>query len=445
MQIDQLAINEDQLYRKVALRLMPFLLCCYLMAYLDRVNVGFAKLQMLGELKLTSTAYGLGAGLFFIGYVLLEVPSNIILHRVGARLWIARIMITWSLLSAATAFVHTPMQFYVLRFFLGVAEAGFIPGVLLYLTYWFPAERRGRMNGIFLAALPLSAIVGGPISGWILSALSGAHGLSGWRWLFLIEAAPSLALGVVTLFFLNDRIIDAKWLSSQEKQTLLNNVAREDKEKEGLSELSVAFRTPRVWLLGLIFFCIASGNNLISFWMPTVVSQTKVSNPMFIGMLAAVPSIAAVFAMIMVSSHADRVNERRWHTAIPMACAGVGLSITAYAGHEITIAMVGLVIAAASAASALASFWSLPAGFLSGSAAAAGIALVNSIGNLSGFTSTFLVGWIADVTGSTSPSLYLFACFLVAGGALIVLLPARPVPQEAGSAKYGRQARASGD
>lgn len=402
---------------------MPFLLCCYLMAYLDRVNVGFAKLQMLHELNLSSTAYGLGAGLFFIGYVLLEVPSNIVLHRVGARLWIARIMITWALLSGATAFVHTPMQFYFLRFFLGVAEAGFIPGVLLYLTYWFPAQRRGRVNGIFLAALPLSAILGGPLSGLILSALSGVQGISGWRWLFLIEAVPSFVLGIATLFFLDDHVATARWLSEEEKQTLIQNVAREERAKEEFSQLSTAFKSPRVWMLGLIFFCIASGNNLISFWMPTVVSQAKVTNPLFVGLLTAVPSIVAVFAMILISSHADKVNERRWHTGVPMIMAGVGLVITAAGGHDITFAMIGLIISAACAASALASFWSLPAEFLAGSAAAAGIALVNSIGNLSGFTSTFLVGWIADVTGSTSPSLYLFACFLAAGGILTVLLP----------------------
>lgn len=328
---------DDRLYRKVSLRLMPFLLCCYLMAYLDRVNVGFAKLQMLHELNLSSTAYGLGAGLFFIGYVLLEVPSNIVLHRVGARLWIARIMITWALLSGATAFVHTPMQFYFLRFFLGVAEAGFIPGVLLYLTYWFPAQRRGRVNGIFLAALPLSAILGGPLSGLILSALSGVQGISGWRWLFLIEAVPSFVLGIATLFFLDDHVATARWLSEEEKQTLIQNVAREERAKEEFSQLSTAFKSPRVWMLGLIFFCIASGNNLISFWMPTVVSQAKVTNPLFVGLLTAVPSIVAVFAMILISSHADKVNERRWHTGVPMIMAGVGLVITAAGGHDITL------------------------------------------------------------------------------------------------------------
>lgn len=238
--------TEERTYAKITTRLVPFLFICYLAAYLDRVNVGFAKLQMSSELKFSETVYGFGAGIFFLGYVLFEVPSNIVLHRVGARLWIARIMITWGLLSGAMAFVTTPTMFYVLRFLLGVAEAGFIPGILLYLTYWYPASRRGRITAIFLAAIPVSSIIGGPVSGWILSALSGVHGLSGWQWLFIVETIPSLVLGIAILFYLDDRVAAAKWLNEDEKKIVATNIANDQKGKEEFSHLSYAFKSGRV-------------------------------------------------------------------------------------------------------------------------------------------------------------------------------------------------------
>ncbi len=368
---------EGATYRKVTMRIVPFLFLCYLAAYLDRINVAFAKLQMLDELKLSEQVYAFGASVFFIGYVLVEVPSNVVLHRVGARLWIARIMLTWGLLSGAMIFVHTPLSFYVVRFLLGVAEAGFIPGVLLYLTYWYPARRRGRITAIFLTAIPMSSIFGGPLSGWILNAVSGAHGLSGWQWLFLIETIPSLVLGLITLFYLDDRVAAAKWLDDDEKQLIARNIAHEDSEKEDFSKLSAAFRTPRVWLLGVIYFGIVSGIYLNSFWVPTILKQTGISDPFAIGLLTAVPYIVATVAMIVVNASADRLRERRWHTLVPCLATALGFALTAWAGGHAMAAMVGLVFAVAGALSAQAAFWSLPASFLGGAAAAAGIALVN--------------------------------------------------------------------
>ncbi len=418
---------EERTYRKVTMRIVPFLFICYLAAYLDRVNVGFAKLQMLSELNFSETVYGFGAGIFFLGYVIFEVPSNVIMHKVGARLWIARIMITWGLISGAMVFVRTPMTFYVLRFLLGVAEAGFIPGILLYLTYWYPANRRGRITAIFLTAIPMASIFGGPLSGWILNEVSGAHGLSGWQWLFLLETIPSLILGVVTLLYLDDRVVSAKWLDANEKRIIAENIDREDKEKEGLSHLSSAFKTGRVWLLGLIYFCIASGIYIISFWLPTLIKQTGVSDPLQIGLLTALPYIAAVVAMIAVNSHADRVRERRWHTLLPCLVTAFGLVLTAWAGNNTPLAMLGLILATAGASTAQSSFWTFPAAFLGGAAAAAGIALINSLGNIAGFASTFLVGWMTDLTHSTSASLYLFAALLAVGGLLILTIPARLV------------------
>lgn len=418
---------EDRTYRKVTLRLLPFLFLCYLAAYLDRVNVAFAKLQMLDELKFSEQVYAFGASVFFIGYVLVEVPSNVILHRVGARLWIARIMISWALLSGAMAFVQTPLTFYVMRFLLGVAEAGFIPGVLLYLTYWYPARRRGRITAIFLTAIPMASVFGGPVSGWILHGAGGAYGLSNWQWLFLIEAVPSLVLGVVTLFYLDDRVASAAWLDEDERRLVAGAVAREEEEKESMSQLSAAFRTPRVWLLGLIYFGIVCGIYLNSFWVPTIIKQTGVSDPFRIGLLTAVPYLAAVIAMIALNSNADRMRERRWHTLIPCLVTAAGFAFTAWAGGDTVLAMVGLVLAVAGASSAQAAFWSLPGAFLGGTAAAAGIALVNSLGNLAGFTTNNIVGWLAAATHSNSASLYLFAAVLVASGALVLAIPARLV------------------
>ncbi len=249
---------EERIYRKVTLRLVPFLFICYFAAYLDRVNVGFAKLQMLHDLRFSETEYGFGAGIFFLGYVLFEVPSNVIMHRVGARVWIARIMLTWGIISGAMAFAHSALTFYILRFLLGVAEAGFIPGILLYLTYWYPAYRRGRITALFLAAIPAASIFGGPLSGGI-------------QWLFIAETIPSLILGIATLFYLDDRVERVRWFSEPEKRVVAENVARENQEKAGHSHLSEAFSNGRVWLLGLIYFGIASGIYIISFWLPMII------------------------------------------------------------------------------------------------------------------------------------------------------------------------------
>ncbi|MCA7120519.1 MAG: MFS transporter [Acidibrevibacterium sp.] len=417
--------SEGATYRKVTLRIVPFLFLCYLAAYLDRINVAFAKLQMLDDLKLSEQVYAFGASVFFIGYVLVEVPSNVVLHRVGARLWIARIMITWGLLSGAMIFVRTPLSFYIVRFLLGVAEAGFIPGVLLYLTYWYPARRRGRITAIFLTAIPMSSIFGGPLSGWILNVVSGAQGLRGWQWLFLIETIPSLILGVATLFYLDDRVASARWLDDKEKQIITRNVADEDAEKEDFSQLSAAFRTPRVWLLGLIYFGIVSGIYLNSFWVPTIIKETGIIDPLAIGLLTAIPYLAAVVAMIVVNASADRLRERRWHTLVPCLATALGFALTAWAGGHIMAAMIGLVFAVAGALSAQAAFWSLPASFLGGAAAAAGIALINSLGNLAGFTTNNIVGWLAALTHSNAASLYVFALVMALSGILVLAVPAR--------------------
>ena len=420
------AESNGQVYKKVAWRLVPFLCLCYLAAYLDRVNVGFAKLQMMSDLSFSNTIYGLGAGIFFLGYVIFEVPSNILMHRVGAKMWIARIMISWGLIGAAMAFVTTPTQFYILRFLLGVAEAGFIPGVLLYLTYWFPAAWRGRIVALFLAAIPMSNIIGGPLSGWILKSFGGTAGLAGWQWLFIVETVPSILLGIAILMFLDNRVQDARWLSDDEKRVIEHDIAQEAGQSTHVSTMD-ALKSARVWMLGLAYFCIASSIYIASFWMPTLIKQLGVTDTLQIGWLTTIPYSVAIIAMVLCNVSADRLRERRWHTAIPCLATAVGLAMCATPDYGLVIAMMALTLAAAGASAAQASFWSLPPSFLTGAAAAAGIALVNSLGNIAGMASTSLVGWLTDLTGSSSSSLYLFAALAAMGAVLVLRLPASVV------------------
>ncbi len=418
---------SNSIYTRVAWRFMPLLFLCYVVAYLDRVNVGFAKLQMLSDLHLSEAMYGFGAGIFFIGYFFFEVPSNLLLHKLGARRWIARIMITWAILSAATAWVHSPLTFYVLRFFLGVAEAGFFPGIVLYLTYWFPAHRRGKMVALLMAGNPVSGILGGPISGYIMHRLAHGGALAGWQWLFILEALPALVLGAIVLFFLDDRVKDAKWLPQAERDFIAGEIEAEQHSKTHDS-LRTVFTSLRVWQLCAILFGIVMGSYAVGFWQPTIIKGSGITDPLVIGLLTVVPYLAALVSMILVGRHADRTRERRWHVVAPQCLAALGFVICAYAGHNTYIAMLGLTCAATGVITALPMFWALPTSFLGGAGAAAGIALINSTGNLAGFVSPALVGWLSALTGSLNSSLFLIAGCLLASAALILTqLPAHVV------------------
>ncbi|MGH9771614.1 MAG: MFS transporter, partial [Candidatus Acidiferrales bacterium] len=306
---------EQATYAKVTRRLLPFLLLCYVVSYLDRINIGFAKLQMLSDLRFSETVFGLGAGIFFIGYFLFEVPSNIVMYKVGTRVWIARIMVTWGIVSACTLLVKTPAQFYGVRFLLGVAEAGFFPGIILYLTYWYPAHRRARMVATFMVAIPLSGILGGPISGFIMQFLAGKSGLPGWKWLFLLESIPSVLLGFATLVYLDSGIRQAKWLTEEEKQLLERNIARERAEKIEHPSLLAVFRDRRVWLMSWIFFSCAMGQYALTFWMPSLIRTAGVKSVLNVGLLTAVPYVVTAIAMVLLGASADRHRERRWHLA----------------------------------------------------------------------------------------------------------------------------------
>lgn len=413
---------EAQTYTKVTWRLLPFLFLCYVAAYLDRVNVGFAKLQMLNDLQFSETVYGLGAGIFFIGYFLFEVPSNIIMHKVGARIWIGRIMITWAILSAATMFVTTPTMFYTIRFLLGVAEAGFFPGIVLYLTYWFPAQRRSRMNALFMIGIPIAGVVGGPLSGDILNALNGANGWSGWQWLFLLEAIPSLILGVVTMFLLHDSIGASKWLTEAEKKMLKENIAKDGSGKADHS-LAKVFGNSKVWLMAAIYFCCMMGLYGVSFYLPTLVKAAGVKDPLDVGLLTAIPYGCAVVAMLFNARSADRMRERRWHFAIASALGSLGLLLSTIYGSNVVIALAALSLGTAGLLSTMPVFWTYPSAILTGTAAAAGIAMINSIGNLAGFVSPFLIGFMKDVTQSTNAGMYIVSAALFLGAALALLQP----------------------
>lgn len=413
---------EAVTYAKVTWRLLPMLFLCYVASYLDRVNVGFAKLQMLNDLKFSETVYGLGAGIFFIGYFIFEIPSNMMLHRVGARLWIARIMITWGLISGAMIFVDSPTSFYAMRFLLGVAEAGFFPGVILYLTYWYPAHRRGKMTALFMTGVPVSGVIGGPLSGWIMKALPGVHGLAGWQWMFILEAIPSLLLGVLVIFYLQDRIRGAAWLSEQEKLLLEAQIQAETSQKPEAS-LGQMFANPRVWLMALIYFCFVMGLYGVSFWLPTIIKATGVTDTFNIGLLTAIPYATAAVAMILIGHSADLRRERRWHVAIPAVLGCVGLILSTVYDHNTLLAMAALTLATVGIITVLPLFWSLPTAFLGGAAAAAGIALINSLGNLAGFVSPYLVGWLKDQTHSTNSGMYVLAASLLLGALLTLSVP----------------------
>lgn len=414
-------------YRKIAFRLMPFLMLCYFCAYLDRVNVGFAKLQMMSDLQFSEAVYGLGAGIFFIGYFLCEVPSNIVLHKVGARRWIARIMITWGILSGCFAFVQTEWQFYTLRFLLGVAEAGLAPGLLLYLTYWFPSYRRARMTVLWFIAIPISGMIGGPLSGLIMDRMSGVHGWFGWQWMFVIEAIPTVLVGLLVLAVLKDSVQDANWLTQDEKNLVKQELAQDNQHKEGHASVKEFIADKRLWLLAGIYFCVVMGQYTITFWLPTLIRNSGISDNWHIGLLTSLPYMCAIVVMILAGRSGDHFQERRWHLIIPMCAGAIALTFATLFASNLTLSLICLCIAASGVLTASSLFWMLPTNFLGGVSAAAGIAAVNSFANLAGFCSPYLIGWITTNTGSNAIGMFLITAVLIFGASLVLRVPAKLV------------------
>jgi ACS family tartrate transporter-like MFS transporter len=423
---DASALLERTTLKKVTWRLIPFLLLLYVVAYLDRVNVGFAALQMNQDLGFSAAVYGFGAGVFFAGYALFEIPSNLVLARVGARLWIARIMITWGVISCGMMFVRSPASFYTLRFLLGVAEAGFLPGIIYYLSDWFPAAQRAKAVSWFMSGIPLSIIVGGPLAGLFLS-MNGLAGLTGWQWLFLLEGLPAVILGFAVLFYLTDRPEQARWLEPEEKAWLS---ARIRAEQAHATERQVGLRQalfhPIVWKLALIMFACQTGSYGLTLWVPQILKGLSGLNDLEVGLISAIPYIGAALGMVLIGSHSDRTEERFLHVAIPSLVGAVGFIASAFIGSPIP-GMIALTIAAIGDLGSRGPFWALPGRFLAGSASAGGIALINTIGSVGGFVGPFAVGLVKEATGGFTGGLLLLALLLVAGAIATLRLRSAPL------------------
>ena len=422
------SMDAEPIYRKIKYRLLPFIFFIYILNQLDRINVSFAKLQFMQDLQLSDAAYGLGAGLFFIGYLLFEVPSNIYLHKRGAKATFLRIMFFWGLVSAGMSLVRTPAELYLARFLLGVAEAGFFPGIILYLTYWFPAPRRARVTSLFVMAISAAGIVGGPLSGWIMHSLAGTYGLAGWQWLFIIEGLPSVLLSIVAYFFLDNGPAQAKWLTEHERNVVIQELACEQALKPG-SEHGGPWRAlcnSKAYIGGAVYFSILCGTNAIALWMPSLVKAQGISDLREIGWLSSVPYLAAAMGMYLLGRHSDRVMERRWHTAVAIALtAGCFLALGAVEHHAYaTVAL--LSVAAIGIYGAVVVFWTIPPAYLGGAQAAGGIAMISSLGGLGGFASPTILGWVKSQTGSLYFGFSVLGCILLCGALVLLIgIPAR--------------------
>ncbi|SIO67189.1 MFS transporter [Paraburkholderia phenazinium] len=421
---------ETRTLARVTTRLVPFLVVCYFVAYLDRVNVGFAALQMNKDLGLSASAFGFGAGIFFIAYFFFEVPSNLLLEKFGARRWIARIMFTWGLLAGAMAFIpdiarYTGMSaahvFYTLRVLLGIAEAGFFPGIIFLLTLWFPAMYRARVVGYFMAAIPLSTVIGAPVSGALLG-LNGLGGMAGWQWVYLLEAAPALLLSIAVLFYLTDQPAHATWLRTDEREWLVGRLAQERAKREAVRNFSVreALFNPRVLAIALIYFGANATNYGLSFFLPQIVKAFGLTN-LQTGFVTSLPYVVGVISMVIWGRHSDRKLERKWHVAIALLVAAGGIGAAAGLDNPV-LKMAALSIAGFGIFGCLPIIWTLPAAFLSGAAAACGIAVVNSLGNLAGFFGPYAMGWIKDSTGGFGAGLLCLSGAGLVGVAAVLLL-----------------------
>ncbi|MGK5736803.1 MFS transporter [Acinetobacter junii] len=412
---------EKRTLKKITWRIVPFIMILYLIAYIDRVNIGFAALTMKEDLGFTASVLGFGAGIFFLGYFLFEVPSNVILHKVGARIWIARVMLTWGLIAGGMAFVDSTTSFYVMRFLLGVAEAGFFPGIILYLSYWFPARHRAGVIAMFMAAAPIAVAIGSPISAALLQ-MDGIWGFAGWQWMFVIEAIPAVILGIVVFFYMTDRPEKAKWLKEDERNWLVKTMQDEDVGKNSNQHHSIlrGLLNPRVLALALVYFGTSAGLYTLSIWAPQIIKDLGVSS-MTVGLVNAIPPIISVVAMVLWSRHSDRTGERTWHVAIACMLAAVGLVIAA-GTHNMVGLIAALTIINVGISCSKPPLWSMPTLFLSGTAAATGIATINSIGNLGGFAGPVMIGWIKDQTGSYAGGLYFVAGLLVLSTVLTLIL-----------------------
>jgi sugar phosphate permease len=427
--IGRASVPDDarwRIYNRIAWRFLPLLLLGYLCANIDRVNVAFAKLQMSNAIGLTEAMYGFGAGIFFIGYALVEIPSNMILYRVGPRLWLSRIMIVWGLISATTMFVQTPLHFYLIRFILGIAEAGFYPGALLFMTYWFPSRLRGQAIAVMILGSSLSAVIGSSLSGAIMTYLGGAAGLAGWQWVFLIEGLPSTVLGIVLLMRLRNGPTDAAWLSPEERAIVISDLEAENRvhAEAGRHRFSEAFRNPNIWCIIVANFANLSTLYGIQFWLPTVIQKLGGTSIFATGMIAAGLALIPCIVLFVNARHSDRTSERRWHAAFGFALSATGLCLAGGSGGNIYLTLGGLLMASCGQVICSSTIFALPGTFVTGAAAAAGFALITTIGNFAGYTTPYLFGVMKEATGDFSAGFFAMGAMALVGAISILTTPA---------------------
>jgi ACS family phthalate transporter-like MFS transporter len=413
----------EETYRKVTLRLMTFLFLCWVLNYLDRVNVSFAQLQLKQDLGLSDAAYGLGVSLFFIGYILLEVPSTLLLKRIGARRTVTRIMLLWGGISTAMAFMTAPWQFYLARTLLGAAEAGFWPGIILFLTYWYPAKRRARITSRFLLAIATAGIIGGPLSGFILQNFADVWGYRNWQWLFFLEGLPAVIAGVVAFFYLTDRPEQAEWLTDSQKLIIMNDIDADQRAKSdnAPSRLLAALRDPKVYVMAAGWSTVPLCGTILNYWTPTIIKQAGIDNILHVGLLSALPYIVGAIGMLVIARNSDLVLERRWHFAASTTAGAVGAATLPLLTHNWPAAIACLSLVSISYFAAAAIIWSIPPTYLTGDAAAGGIGVISSLGQIGAFFGPIVLGWIKSVTGNFAAGLILVAVLLFAGGVAVLL------------------------
>jgi D-galactonate transporter len=434
--------HEDATYRKIARRIVPFLFVCYVVNFIDRVNIGFAKLQFLQDLGLNDAIFGIAAGMFFIGYVVFELPSNLLLARIGVRRTLLRIMVLWGSLTVLLMFVQNATMLYVLRFLLGAAEAGFFPGIVLYLTYWFPDSRRGRILSLFIMAVPLAGVIGGPLSGWVMSRLHDTLGLRGWQWLFLCEGIPAIGLGIMALLHLDDRPADARWLTATQKREVEAALEADRQRRRAHAPPPARLRDvlchPRILLLSAIYFCIFMGLNAIGFWIPTLLRQVGIPGVREIGWTSGAISVCTAIGIALIGRSSDRRMERRWHVALCGLTVAASFVLLPFAAHSIPFTVLLLMAASIGIYATLSLFWTIPTAYLDGGAAAGGIATITAIGALGGAASPSLVGMLKAHTGSLYSGLVVIALLLALG--MLALLRAVPASRRVESGTPGRAA-----
>jgi D-galactonate transporter len=425
---DKEPIGITKLFSKISWRILTFLMLCYVIAFLDRINIGYAQLQMKQTLTFSDATYGFGAGIFFVGYFLFEVPSNLLLERIGVRKTLLRIMFTWGIVSTAMAFVQTPMQFYIARFLLGVLEAGFFPGIILYLTYWYPSGRRGQIIALFLAATAIASVIAGPLSGATMKYFNDIEGWHGWQWLFISQGLPATILGLIAYFYLQDKPEDAKWLSAEEKTTLRFRLDHDHKDVESASHAGFfeMLKDPKVYGLAFTYFLLLGATYTMVFWIPSLIKSWGVADLFHVGLIATLPQIAGIIGTILMGRHSDKTRERRWHYATCVAIAALGLSLTTFTQGNLLASIAGLTLAGVGVVSATPLFFTTITEYLSRASAAGGIALISSLGNLGPAAAPSVTGYITATTGSTLYSTYLvIGAYLLSG--LLLLLIVHPV------------------